>query len=55
MELYHTTKLGSLFIDMSLMNHYVKTLGAVPIGGQRMAIEEKQALELIKRYFNDKK
>ena len=38
-----------------LMNHYVKTLGAVPIGGQRMAIEEKQALELIKRYFNDKK
>ena len=38
-----------------LIEHYVKTLGAVSIGGQRMAIEEKQALELIKRYFNDKK
>jgi len=39
----------------TLMYHYVKTLGAVPIGGQRMAIEEKQAAELIKRYYNDKK
>jgi len=38
-----------------LIDHYVKTLGAVQIGGQRMAIEEKQALELIKRYFNDSK
>ena len=37
-----------------LMGHYAKTLGAVPIGGQRMAIGEKQSLELIKRYFNDK-
>jgi hypothetical protein len=36
----------------ALIDHYVKTLGAVPIGGQRMAIEEKQAIELIKRYFN---
>ena len=38
-----------------LIDHYIKTLGAVPIGGQRMAIEEKQASELIKRYFNDNK
>ena len=39
----------------TLMEHYIKTLGAVPIGGQRMAIEDKQALELIKKYFNDNK
>jgi len=25
----------------------------IEIGGQRMAIEEKQAIELVKRYFND--
>ena len=37
----------------TLIDHYTKTLGAVSIGGQRMAIEEKQALELVKRYFND--
>ena len=37
----------------TLIDHYRKTLGAISIGGQRMAIEEKQALELIKRYFND--
>jgi hypothetical protein len=37
----------------TLIEHYVKTLGAVSIGGQRMAIGEKQALGLIKRYFND--
>jgi hypothetical protein len=38
-----------------LMDHYTKTLGAMPIGGQRMAIADKQAAELIKRYFNDTK
>ena len=37
----------------TLIDHYIKTLGAVLIGGQRMAIEEKQALKLIKKYFND--
>ena len=37
-----------------LIDHYVKTLGAVSIGGQRMAIGEEQASELVKRYFNDK-
>jgi hypothetical protein len=38
-----------------LIEHYTKTLGAVSIGGQRMAIEEKQAGKLIKRYFNNDK
>ena len=38
-----------------LMDHYSKTLGATPIGGQRMAIASKQAEELIKKYFNDNK
>jgi hypothetical protein len=38
-----------------LIDHYTKALGAVPIGGQRLIIEEKQALELINRYFNDNK
>ncbi|MDR2231788.1 MAG: hypothetical protein LBE56_01545 [Tannerella sp.] len=37
----------------ALIDHYSKTLGAVSIGGQRMAIEEKQAIVLIKRYFNE--
>ena len=37
----------------TLIDHYARTLGAVSIGGQRMAIEERQALELVKRYFND--
>ena len=39
----------------ALIEHYRNTLGAISIGGQRMAIEEKQAIELIKRYFNDNK
>ena len=38
-----------------LIDHYKKILGAVSIGGQRMAIEEKQALEWVKRYFNNYK
>ena len=38
----------------ALMEHYTKTLGAVCIGGQRMAIDEKQALKLRQKYFNDK-
>jgi hypothetical protein len=42
-----------------LIGHYAKTLGAVPIGGQRMAIWEAQAQKLIDTYFksndNDKK
>jgi len=36
----------------TLIDHYRKTLGAISIGGQRMAIEEKQALELVRKYFN---
>ena len=39
----------------ALIDHYAKTLGAVLIGNQRMAIEEKQASELINRYFNNNK
>jgi hypothetical protein len=39
----------------NLIDHYRKTLGAVSLGGHRMAIEEKQAIELMKRYFNDNK
>ena len=39
----------------ALMEHYIKTLGAMPIGGLRMAIGDKPALELIKRYFNNNK
>ena len=38
-----------------LMEHYSKTLGAIPIGGQRMAIEKRQALKLTKKYYNDNK
>ena len=39
----------------ALIEHYIKTLGAVSIGGQRLAIEEKQAFELVKKYFNNNK
>jgi hypothetical protein len=35
-----------------LIDHYAKTLGAVWLGGQHMAIEKKQALELTNKYFN---
>jgi len=38
----------------ALIEHYKKTLGAVLIGNQRMAIEEQQATELINRYFINK-
>ena len=34
-----------------LMEHYAKTLGAAPIGGQRMAIGEEQAQKLVNHYF----
>jgi hypothetical protein len=36
----------------ALIEHYATTLGAVPIGGQRMAIWEAQAQKLIDTYFN---
>jgi len=34
-----------------LMEHYQKSLGARPIGNQRMAIFEAEAADLINRYF----
>ena len=38
-----------------LIGHYAKTLGAVPIGGQRMAIREEQAQKLVDIYFDNNK
>ena len=35
-----------------LINHYIQTLGACIIGGQRMAILEREARFLITKYFN---
>jgi hypothetical protein len=49
-DLIHLTPKNGWIFD-----HYTKTLGAMPIGGQCMAIADKQAAELIKRYFNDTK
>jgi hypothetical protein len=36
-----------------LIDHYAKTLGAVPIGGQRMVIWKKQAQALVDAYFSE--
>lgn len=35
-----------------LIDHYVKTLGAIHIGGRLMIIETPAAVKLIKRYFH---
>lgn len=37
----------------ALLQHYADTLGATPIGGQRMAIEYPAARKLVARYFKD--
>lgn len=37
----------------ALVQHYADTLGATPIGGQRMAIEYRAARSLVARYFKD--
>lgn len=34
-----------------LMEHYQKMLGATPVGGHKMIIYPKEALQLIKKYF----
>jgi hypothetical protein len=34
-----------------LVDHYMKTLGTIHIGSQRMIIETKAALKLINKYF----
>ena len=36
-----------------LIEHYVKTLGAVHFGGRLMIIETKAAIKLINRYFHN--
>jgi len=35
-----------------LIEHYIQTLGACVIGGQRMAILEREAHFLINKYYN---
>ena len=42
----------SFISKTKLMEHYNKTLGAVNVFEQRMVIEPKEALTLIKKYFN---
>ena len=45
----------SFISKTKLMEHYHKTLGAVNVFDQRMVIEPKEALKLIKKYFPDLK
>ena len=41
------------FIDKTkLIDHYIKTLGAVHVGEQRMVINTESALKLIDKYFS---
>jgi hypothetical protein len=37
-----------------LIDHYIKTLGAVHFGGHRMIINREASLKLIDKYFKDK-
>jgi len=39
------------FSKTKLIEHYEKTLGAVHIGGHRMIIYEREAQNLIKKYY----
>ncbi|WP_375580497.1 hypothetical protein ABWH96_05540 [Marivirga tractuosa] len=43
----------SFISKTQLINHYVKTLGALHFGGRVMIIETKTAIKLINRYFHD--
>jgi len=45
----------SFISKTKLMEHYNKTIGAVNVFGQRMVIEPKEALKLIKQYYPDLK
>jgi hypothetical protein len=45
----------SFISKTKLMEHYNKTLGAVNVFDQRMVIEPKEALKLIKQYFPELK
>ena len=43
-----------LFISKThLIDHYIKSLGAIHFGGRLMIIETKAALKLINRYFKN--
>lgn len=43
----------SFLSKTQLIDHYVESLGAIHIGGQRMIIETKAALKLIDKYFKN--
>lgn len=43
----------SFISKTQLINHYVKTLGALHFGGRIMIIDTKAAIKLINRYFHD--
>jgi hypothetical protein len=43
----------SFVAKTALKDHYISTLGATPIGGQRMVIESPAARNLVSRYFPD--
>jgi hypothetical protein len=41
----------SFISKTKLIEHYERTLGAVNVGGHKMVIFPKEALQLIKKYF----
>jgi hypothetical protein len=43
----------SFISKTQLINHYIKTLGAVHVGGRIMVIETRAALALIDKYFKN--
>lgn len=43
----------SFLSKTQLIEHYIESLGALHIGGQRMIIETKAALKLIDKYFKN--
>ncbi|WP_199417114.1 hypothetical protein [Chitinophaga silvatica] len=43
----------SFLSKTQLIDHYIESLGAIHIGGQRMIIETKAALKLIDKYFKN--
>lgn len=43
----------SFISKTQLIDHYVKTLGAIHFGGRIMIIDAKAAIKLINRYFHD--
>lgn len=43
----------SFLYKAQLVDHYIKTLGAIHFGGRVMIIETRAALQLINRYFQN--